>query len=523
MIPVLYSESENTFTHNGMGLLVDVISCDVTQVRNGEYELELTYPVGGFIFDEIKRKRIIKAKANNRKPLQLFRIYYISKPLMGKIKVKAEHITYDARKNFIVQCNYSGNCIGALTALKSACAYACKFQFLSDITMSSEFKAERKNLLNAIVGSEGSIIDTYGNGADIVRDNLNIGIMTDGGNKTGVLIAFRRNMTGFTCEEDDTDVITQIYPYAINDDNIITISEQYIFSDYINNNPEPIIAPVEFKDVKTEKELRQASSGYFNSTKKDLPKFTYKIEFQPLEDTINYKDVFGEAELIDLCDTVIIKHEVYGISTEAKVIKQVYDSLKEKNKKLELGQPKTTLKSIIDTTVKDSVSTIKALNNTSGNDGGYIRLSPSEILILDDENLNQAQNVWRWNKNGLAASTNGYNGNYVELAKNGKLVINKDTVDLNLTAPAGQASYEYNYEHNLGYVPAFLGFQVDTLSGGNTQLPVIDLDDSMVVNKMIKADADSEYIKISVKRNANNTMSAFSFKIKLFIYKEALI
>ena len=48
---------------------------------------------------------------------------------------------------------------------------------------------------------------------------------------------------------------------------------------------------------------------------------------------------------------------------------------------------------------------------------------PIEILITDNINLNQARNVWRWNQNGLAHSSTGYNGQFSDFAitKDGKL------------------------------------------------------------------------------------------------------
>ena len=35
MIPILYSETEREFKTNGIGRLVDAISCTVTEERNG--------------------------------------------------------------------------------------------------------------------------------------------------------------------------------------------------------------------------------------------------------------------------------------------------------------------------------------------------------------------------------------------------------------------------------------------------------------------------------------------------------
>ena len=47
MKPILYPAAETEFSNNGLGRLSDAISCTVTEERNGQYELELTYPVAG--------------------------------------------------------------------------------------------------------------------------------------------------------------------------------------------------------------------------------------------------------------------------------------------------------------------------------------------------------------------------------------------------------------------------------------------------------------------------------------------
>ena len=72
MIPILYSENEINlddnirFRSNGLGMLKDAISCLVEEERNEGYEMELAYPVGSFLFEEIKGNRFIKAKANDK-------------------------------------------------------------------------------------------------------------------------------------------------------------------------------------------------------------------------------------------------------------------------------------------------------------------------------------------------------------------------------------------------------------------------------------------------------------------------
>lgn len=63
----------------------------------------------------------------------------------------------------------------------------------------------------------------------------------------------------------------------------------------------------------------------------------------------------------------------------------------------------------------------------TGADGGYVVLNPSEkpseILIMNTDNINTATKVWRWNSGGLGYSANGYGGPYTTaVTMNGAIV-----------------------------------------------------------------------------------------------------
>ena len=95
MIPRLYEHNETSFTTFGIGSLKDATSCEVTEQKNGTYELVLKYPLKGSLFSEIQKERIIYAQVNDSKSLQAFRIYRITAPISGIITVYAQHISYD--------------------------------------------------------------------------------------------------------------------------------------------------------------------------------------------------------------------------------------------------------------------------------------------------------------------------------------------------------------------------------------------------------------------------------------------
>ena len=95
MIPVLYKADATVFTSFGFGALSDCISCEVTEERNGAFELVLKYPVTGLNYSSLARERLIKAKPNDTANDQVFRIYRITTPLNGVVTVYAQHLSYD--------------------------------------------------------------------------------------------------------------------------------------------------------------------------------------------------------------------------------------------------------------------------------------------------------------------------------------------------------------------------------------------------------------------------------------------
>ena len=198
MIPILYKQNETNFEHNGLGLLVDTISCYPEETRNGSYELELTYPVGSFLYSELKANRWIKARADDRHEPQLFRIYYISKPINGKITIKAEHISYLLKDNFVETLNYTGNCQGALNTLNNSATFQTGFTFYSDVSGSKNFSFDLRNFWECIIGKDDSIVSQFGTGIDIVRNNKNVSLLNSGGQDNNVLISYKKNLTGFT-------------------------------------------------------------------------------------------------------------------------------------------------------------------------------------------------------------------------------------------------------------------------------------------------------------------------------------
>ena len=330
--------------------LDDCLECLVTEEENGVFELELTYNISSSNFSYIQNNNVIEAKASDELGKQLFRIYYVSNEINGKIYVKAQHITYDLMDNFVenVTCTRS-TCQQSFQTMLSKCQHPHKFKGYSDIVHTETYNLSRVNALEAILGAKGSLLDTYGNGSKLKRDNYNIYLNKTRGNNNGVTIAYSKNITGYKREIDETGVITCIYPFAKvqtelgEGDSVTTVEEtivlpeRFINSKYINNYPHAKILAVDYseREIKDIASLRTQANKYFNETQKDIPNVNYKVEFVYLHQTAEYQTHnLKSLELVGMGDTVTVIDERIGMNVEANVIKTVFNVLTDSMKTL---------------------------------------------------------------------------------------------------------------------------------------------------------------------------------------------
>lgn len=131
MTPILYPSTEEDFKNNGIGILSDAVKCIVTEERNGAFELEITYPIDGIHYDEIKTRRLVMAKPNPIDDPQPFRIYRITRPLSGLVTIYAEHISYDL-SGIPVSPFSASSATEAISKLSTMAAVESPFVFWTD-------------------------------------------------------------------------------------------------------------------------------------------------------------------------------------------------------------------------------------------------------------------------------------------------------------------------------------------------------------------------------------------------------
>lgn len=441
MNPVLYESTESTFETNGLGVLSDTISCQVVEERNGIFEITLEYPLTGIHYQEIKQRRIIFVKPNPYEDPQPFRIYRITKPLSGKITVYAQHISYDL-SGVPVSPFSSGSVTGALSGLKTNAAVTNPFSFWTDKTSTGDFAVTVPTSTRTLLGgSDGSILDVFG--GEYKFDRWTVRLYNNRGKNSGVSIRYGKNLMNLQQDENISNVVTGIYPYWLSSEGELTELPEKIVNapgTYDFTRISAIDFSGDFEEAPTEEQLRDIANDYISSNNVGVPTVSITVEFQPLEQTEEYKDI-ALLERVNLCDTVNVEYSELGVSATAKCVKTTYDALKDKYISIELGDAKTNIADTIiqqqqEINEKPSVSfleqaVINATNWITGNKGGYVIFQrnadgqPYEILIMDTPDINTATKVWRWNNGGLGYSSNGYEGPFATaITQDGAIVAN---------------------------------------------------------------------------------------------------
>ena len=431
MIPILYQTiTEGTVpTDFGLGSLTDCLKAEVKEERNGAYELALSYAAEGIHAEDIQPNRFIKAKPNFTDNPQLFRIYKVGKTINGRFEVSAQHISYDLSGK-VISSGSASSCVAACALLE---AQAGNFTIDTDKTVSAAFSvSEPSSVRSWFGGKQGSLLDVYG--GEWSYDNYTASLKQARGTDRGVTIRFGKNLTDINQDVSIENLVTGIVPFYIDTDGNKTVGTKVSTGLVLDVDRD---LAVDFsQDVDPESstpittQLANLASRYIANN--ELTSALNNI-------TLNFVQLEGLTERVDLCDTVHIYYEPLGITATAKCIATVWDVLNERYTQTTFGSAKTNIADTIATQAKEvaqapsksfmNEAITRATELITGNLGGYVILHdadgdgyPDEILIMNTPDITTATQVWRWNKNGLGYATS-YAGPYntVALTSDGKI------------------------------------------------------------------------------------------------------
>jgi phage minor structural protein len=428
--PILYNPTETDFNNNGLGILGDCVSCFVTEEANGAFELSMQYPMDGIHFEEIQSRSLIKAKPDQFREPQLFRVCKISKPsLNGIVNIYAQHISYDLSGIPVAPFTADGVAM-AFDGLKSNAVAPCPFTFWTDKGTSAKFTVPQPSSIRSRLGGvEGSILDVFG--GEYEFDNFTVKLHNNRGMDRGVSIRYGKNLLSLKQEENCQNIATGIYPYWKNPEtgDVIQLQEKVIYleGDFGFEKIRTVDFTSYFQDEPTEEKLRKAAENYIKNNELSTPIVSIDLSFVQLQKSEEYKHL-QLMERVSLFDTIKVEFPELKVNAKAKAVKIRYnvlldrvedvsvgsvraniaDTIVEQKKKLEQAPTKTDLQ-----LAKEAATAW--LTNGKGykmerraDDGSVI-----DTLYMDTPDINTAVNILRIGQSGIGFSHNGVNGPYI--------------------------------------------------------------------------------------------------------------
>ena len=342
----LFESTATEFNTNGIGSLTDAISCYVTEERNGQFELEMVYPISGTKYDQIQFRRI-----------------------------NAAHISYDLSGITVSQFN-GDNPTNAFANMVASLDVACPFSFMSDITDEGTINVYAPTSIRSLLGgSDDSFLGIYG--GEYEFDLYKVRLWENRGQDRGVTIRYGKNLTDLKQEENCNNVYTAVRPYWLKQadsdgENVLIDLPEKLVTIIVGANYNRIL-PLDltsvFEEAPTAEQLRAATELYIQYNNLASPEVSLDVSFVQLAETQEYRE-YALLEQVQLCDIVTVEFPKLGVSSKAKCIKTVYDAIAHKYKSISLGTEANTLTSTISSqgqAIKSSASKTeleRSINNT---------------------------------------------------------------------------------------------------------------------------------------------------------------
>lgn len=400
MIPILFNGTDTNFNTNGIGRLTECLFCEVTEERNGAYVLEMVIATTTPLYNEIAvGKTIVVAVSDGSR--QAFDIYSISKPINHRVTIKANHISY--RTSYIPVKPFTAEGItetmqGLLDNALELTPFILHTDFSNETSVYNQITP--KSLRSCLGGTQGSVLDVFSGGGagEYLWQNFDIYFLLHRGQDRGVTLRYGKNITDFEYTQDISEVVTGVLPYWHNADNTVVFYGDIQYSTRAGNYPTPrtevLDLSEQYEEAPSREELNETALEYITNSSISLPKDNITLSFVDLSQT-------GEQailETIELCDTVTVNYLPLGITYQSKVIKTVWNVLKERYEEIEIGQPKSSLSSTLTKEITDVANVVSSGKMVSviqqvDTDNGEILRSIAEVKSIAEDTADALEDL----------------------------------------------------------------------------------------------------------------------------------
>ena len=342
MIPILFEKTETDFTSNGITRLHDCISCIVTEERNGIYEADFEFPINGAHYNEITLGRIIGVTHDESGDVQPFDIVSYSKPINGIVTFHCTHISY--RQSYLTTYGtYIQNIVAAFDMLSNA-QPSNPFTYVADYYPTAYMSAGDglpHTVRELLGGIQGSILDTYG--GEYEWDKWTVYWHRVRGKERDFSIRYGVNMLDYNDETSIQGAFSTCIPFWT--DGAEKVVGLRTWSDGVTATDRGECVPLDLSDkfeaMPSVADLDSAAKVYMDTHNTYIPTQSIHVEFVRLQDS-GYADFENLLEC-DLCDTINVIFPDYNSSGRFKIVKVVWDVLRDRYESMELGELSTTL------------------------------------------------------------------------------------------------------------------------------------------------------------------------------------
>lgn len=361
MIPLLH-DSENINETYGRGKLAGIISCEIREVLNGEYELELRYPVTGPMYEKLLNGGTVQCigapvGSLNDKRAEWFDIYKHTLPIDGVVTFYASHISrrlsrrvvtgplYSRYPQYVITQSYPSGNFGTVQVGFSSLGT----QSLPD----QHIQISPKSSLSALIGEDDSIISLFGgdmtfycgfSGGLSITEFLTVSWDVNGrGADRGAQVRYGYNMTGIDYTQDASDTFNAVVPYWDDGNGNKTYVTGYIVQPTTPITPvraAPMDCTDAFDSQPTGAQLAQYAQDWLDSNAPWVSTETISVDF------VNGIDFDKNSPKFDLGDTVHVYWGDAQVAAELRVVEYTFDVISETFKELKLGKKQSNFVAI---------------------------------------------------------------------------------------------------------------------------------------------------------------------------------
>lgn len=412
MIPLLFDASERQFDNMGLGPLNDALECTIEMEINGIYQLHMIYPADGLMYSQISTKKIIYAVPDGSDAPQPFDIFRVSKMSGERIEIDARHVSYRLSNRVVMPFSLTDATV-ATVALKIINGSVGGGSGFSVSNMRPDASTKKINFSidvpcsakAALMGMEGSLLDVIG--GEIGFSAFSIRFYKDGGmgSEKDVTAQYGINLTDFQRETSTEDQPTGVMPYwkgrnASGEDVVVllsaSLSDVVVYNDIRRSDAYSLVVPLDLSDkfdtTPTVEQLRQAASAYINNDRFDTGNASKTdLSFIQLSDSEEYKNLLASLADVTLGDTILVVNTKYNAAAKQRIIRTVYDVLKDRYVGMTFGNLKTYSNERIRKDVAKNKYAVQAAQKAV--ETSYASGTPGTSSVMQNANLKNCQLV----------------------------------------------------------------------------------------------------------------------------------